>query len=181
MSTAPIIPGTTTGFDTTGYPNPNPPTQGPPSSGSLVNPTSTAIRLHLDIPPSSTGDPTGRSSDHVNRQILPSNPMIQFSIGDLQHLGKVNDIGQLEFIVAFIRPEQARLPVVTIQIALPEGEVVYETRFLNESARPEYMFALSPREAEIAQRHFVLGNRIRLMAVSEVEIDQGELKIAVRR
>jgi hypothetical protein len=171
------IPGGTIALDTTGYPNPQ------PGGGTMaVSPASAApLGAHIQVKDSER-DPT--QSD-PGLELYPSHAALEFSIGDLRHLGDVKDLERLAFVVTFTKPPKAQLREFTILITSPDGKELYQTSFdpgrdIEGCEESKYVFEFDHDQAERAERHFVPGNRIRVVARSAQAIREGKLQAAVK-
>jgi hypothetical protein len=153
------ITGAVEPFNTTGYPVPNQP-----------------IPMKLVEP----GEPM---PDFLT--IYPSQESIEFSIGDLRHLGKFEYIGHLVVEVRLVDPRKAELREFKIQITSPERRVLHTIKLqadCDNIKEPEskYVFFLSEHDAREAQKDFVQGNRLIVHAKSAVKIVKGVIQLAVR-
>jgi hypothetical protein len=160
----PIL-GTNTEFNTTGYP-------APPGSGRIVADAGGAVARQ-------------RISNATDSYpLLPSHPSIAFSIGDLQILGRVKDIGRLAFVVRFVTPGKGQLLQFAIQVTSPQGKELFRTSFplggIAGKPQSQYVFALDEEAAECAEEYFVPGNRIAVVATSATEVTKGEIYVAVK-
>jgi hypothetical protein len=171
------IPGGTIALDTTGYPNPQ------PGGGTMsVSPAAAApLGAHIQVKHSER-DPT--QSD-PGLELYPSHAALEFSIGDLQHLGHLKDIEKLVFVVTFTKPPKAQLREFTLLITSPEGKELYKTAFdpgrdIKGREESKYVFEFDHDQAKNASRFFVPGNRIRVLARSAQAIREGKLQAAVR-
>jgi len=172
------IPGGTIALDTTGYPNPQ------PGGGTMAVSPATAAPLgaHIQVKHS---EPDPAQSD-PGLELYPSHAALEFSIGDLQHLGYVKDMERLAFVVTFTRPPKAQLREFTILITSPERKELYKTCFdlgcdMEGREESKYVFEFDHDQAETAERYFVPGNRIRVVARSAQAIREGKIQAAVRQ
>jgi hypothetical protein len=155
------IKGAVEPFNTTGYPT-------PPSAPGKVVPMAKAPHAMAAC-----------------LEIYPSQAQLEFSIGDLQLLGKVTDIGHLVFEVSFVDPKEAELREFTIEISSPERKKLYTITLhpgcgIKAGPQPKYALSLNEDDAERAERFFTPGNRLIVHAKVAEEIKKGKIAVAVR-
>jgi hypothetical protein len=161
----PIIGGSVE-VNTTGYPTPP-----SPNPSHAVVKTESAVALK---------DIRKPADDYP---LFPSHPAISFSIGDLQHIGKVDDLDRFAFVFRFVEPAQGQLRQFAVQITSPDGKVLHQVRLEDGGLnRPqsEFVFTIDEAESERAEKCFVLGNRITIVAEATTEVTRGVVQVGLR-
>jgi hypothetical protein len=164
------IPGSIA-FNTTGYPAPTSPPPAPDTK-----PAAPQVEILMVKPPCAQNSYT----------VYPSRAMLEFSIADLRHLGKVTDIRDLVVEMIFINPATAKTEKPKLEIASPEREQLYFADLVSEGCiqrgcHTVHTFSLNLEHAHKVDRLFVPGNRFIVHAKVLEEIEEGKLQVAVRK